>query len=208
MGLEQEFFLVDRKGAPSDLADPFLWGCQQAAREEGLDPRCFESESVKGLVEITTPPSQGVEEIGQALPGQSRAGVRRRVGARSRPVSVGDVPPPHKSRAPRRSELRGQGQHHRARSVLARGEMRRGASAPGAARRHGLARREVCARRLDRRAAGAPRHVQPRHRPGPGARGPHAPALSTKGGQAGSPPGRSTTGASSASKVSMRTCAR
>ena len=30
VGLEQEFFLVDRKGALSDLADPFLRRCQDA----------------------------------------------------------------------------------------------------------------------------------------------------------------------------------
>jgi carboxylate-amine ligase len=63
MGLEHEFFLVDRKGAPSDLADLFLWECREAARAEGLDPLCFEAESVKGLVEITTPPSYGLVEM-------------------------------------------------------------------------------------------------------------------------------------------------
>jgi gamma-glutamyl:cysteine ligase YbdK (ATP-grasp superfamily) len=63
MGLEQEFFLVDRKGEPRDLADLFLWGCREAARAEGLDPRCFKAESVKGLVEICTPPSYGMGEI-------------------------------------------------------------------------------------------------------------------------------------------------
>jgi hypothetical protein len=35
MGLEQEFFLVDRGGAPSDLADLFLWECREKARAEG-----------------------------------------------------------------------------------------------------------------------------------------------------------------------------
>jgi gamma-glutamyl:cysteine ligase YbdK (ATP-grasp superfamily) len=63
MGLEHEFFLVDREGALSDLADLFLWECREEARAEGLDPRCFQGESVMGLVEITTPPSHGVEEI-------------------------------------------------------------------------------------------------------------------------------------------------
>jgi hypothetical protein len=53
MGLEQEFFLVDRRGEPRDLADPFLSGCREAARAEGLDPRSFEGECAKGLVEIT-----------------------------------------------------------------------------------------------------------------------------------------------------------
>jgi gamma-glutamyl:cysteine ligase YbdK (ATP-grasp superfamily) len=63
MGLEQEFFLVDRNGVSRDLADLYLWNCRQAALAEGLDPRCFKSESVKGLVEITTPPSHGVGEM-------------------------------------------------------------------------------------------------------------------------------------------------
>jgi gamma-glutamyl:cysteine ligase YbdK (ATP-grasp superfamily) len=63
MGLEQEFFLVDRSGAPRDLADLFWWECREAARVEGVDPQCFEAESVKGLVEITTPPSYGLVEM-------------------------------------------------------------------------------------------------------------------------------------------------
>jgi len=63
MGLEQEFFLVDRRGAPCELADLFLSECWQAAREEGLDLSCFKGESVMGLVEITTPPSHGVGEM-------------------------------------------------------------------------------------------------------------------------------------------------
>ena len=63
MGFEQEFFLVDRRGEPRNLADLFLSECRQAAREEGLDPSCFKAESVKGLVEITTPPSYAVGEM-------------------------------------------------------------------------------------------------------------------------------------------------
>jgi len=63
MGLEHEFFLVDRGGPLSDLADLFLWECREEARAQGLDTRCFQAESAMGLVEITTPPSHGVEEI-------------------------------------------------------------------------------------------------------------------------------------------------
>jgi gamma-glutamyl:cysteine ligase YbdK (ATP-grasp superfamily) len=63
IGLEQEFFLVDRRGAPRDLADPFLRECREAARAEGLDPRSFEAECAKGMVEITTPPSHGVVDL-------------------------------------------------------------------------------------------------------------------------------------------------
>jgi carboxylate-amine ligase len=63
MGLEHEFFLVDRSGEPRDLADLFLRECREAARAEGLDPRCFKAESVMGMVEITTPPTHGVGEM-------------------------------------------------------------------------------------------------------------------------------------------------
>ncbi len=63
MGLEQEFFLVDRVGAPSDLADLFLRRCRDAAQTEGLDSRCFKAECAKGLVEIVTPPSPRLADL-------------------------------------------------------------------------------------------------------------------------------------------------
>jgi gamma-glutamyl:cysteine ligase YbdK (ATP-grasp superfamily) len=72
IGLEQEFFLVDRRGAPRELADVFLRGCSRAARAEGLDPHCFKAESVRNLVEITTPPSDGVEEMARHYLGNLR----------------------------------------------------------------------------------------------------------------------------------------
>src|SRR5215212_10281301 len=63
IGLEQEFFVVDRKGAPRDLADLLLRECREAARVEGLDPRCFKAECAKGLVEITTPPNLRLADL-------------------------------------------------------------------------------------------------------------------------------------------------
>jgi len=63
IGLEQEFFVVDRQGAPRDLADLLLRECREAARVEGLDPRCFKAECAKGLVEITTPPSPRLADL-------------------------------------------------------------------------------------------------------------------------------------------------
>src|SRR5215213_1486128 len=63
MGLEHEFFLVDRGGEPRDLVDLFLWECREEAQAEGLDPSCFKTECVKSLVEITTPPSSGLEDL-------------------------------------------------------------------------------------------------------------------------------------------------
>jgi len=47
IGLEQEFFLVNRTGELCDLADHFLGRCWEAAETEGLDPRCFKAECAK-----------------------------------------------------------------------------------------------------------------------------------------------------------------
>jgi gamma-glutamyl:cysteine ligase YbdK (ATP-grasp superfamily) len=63
IGLEQEFFVVDRTGALCGLADPLLRRCWEAAEAIGLDPRCFKAECVKSMVEITTPPSSGFEDL-------------------------------------------------------------------------------------------------------------------------------------------------
>jgi hypothetical protein len=63
IGLEQEFFVVDRKGEPRDLADLLLRGYREAARAKGLDPRCFKAECAKGLVEIATPPSPRLADL-------------------------------------------------------------------------------------------------------------------------------------------------
>ena len=63
IGLEQEFFLVDPTGELSDSADLYLRECWEAAEAEGLDARCFKSECVRSLVEITTPPSSGIEDL-------------------------------------------------------------------------------------------------------------------------------------------------
>jgi gamma-glutamyl:cysteine ligase YbdK (ATP-grasp superfamily) len=63
IGLEQEFYLVDRTGTLCDLADLFLRRCWEAAEAIGLDPRCFKPECVKSLLEITTPPSSGLEDL-------------------------------------------------------------------------------------------------------------------------------------------------
>ena len=63
IGLEQEYFLVDRTGEISGLAEYFLRRCWEAAELEGLDPRCFKPECVKNLLEVTTPPSASFEEL-------------------------------------------------------------------------------------------------------------------------------------------------
>jgi gamma-glutamyl:cysteine ligase YbdK (ATP-grasp superfamily) len=66
IGLEQEFFLVGRTGELCDLADLFVRRCREAARAEGIDPRCFKPECVKSLVEITTPPSSDLKDLAKS----------------------------------------------------------------------------------------------------------------------------------------------
>jgi carboxylate-amine ligase len=56
IGLEQEFFLVDKEGFPSDQADEFLQRCREEAEAVGCSPEYFVPEWVKGMVEINTPP--------------------------------------------------------------------------------------------------------------------------------------------------------
>jgi len=63
IGLEQEFFLVYRTGALCDLAGVFLRECWEMAEAIGLDPGCFKPECTKSLVEITTPPSLGFQDL-------------------------------------------------------------------------------------------------------------------------------------------------
>jgi gamma-glutamyl:cysteine ligase YbdK (ATP-grasp superfamily) len=55
-GLEQEFFLVENSGYPSERADEFLGRCREATGEEAGGPSCFAPEFVLGLVEVNTPP--------------------------------------------------------------------------------------------------------------------------------------------------------
>jgi gamma-glutamyl:cysteine ligase YbdK (ATP-grasp superfamily) len=58
-GLEQEFFLVENSGHPSERADEFLERC----REECGCPVCFAPEFVLGLVEVNTPPVYTLYEL-------------------------------------------------------------------------------------------------------------------------------------------------
>ncbi|HEV8044539.1 MAG TPA: hypothetical protein VGP38_05115, partial [Rubrobacter sp.] len=55
-GLEQEFFLVENSGRPSERADDFLERCREATGEESSGPSCFAPEFVLGLVEVNTLP--------------------------------------------------------------------------------------------------------------------------------------------------------
>src|SRR5215210_6265663 len=65
IGLEQEFFLVDGEGVPSDRADEFLARCREMAGDESLDPNVFVGEVSRSMVEINTPPAHTVPELAQ-----------------------------------------------------------------------------------------------------------------------------------------------
>jgi carboxylate-amine ligase len=61
IGLEQEFFLVERSGLPSVRADEFLERCRREASGASYAP--FAPEFVKGLVEVNTSPVRTLAEL-------------------------------------------------------------------------------------------------------------------------------------------------
>jgi gamma-glutamyl:cysteine ligase YbdK (ATP-grasp superfamily) len=63
LGLEQEFFLVDREGALSNRADEVLQQCWEIAPRQELSPNCFSPEFVKSMVEIKTSPVHTLAEL-------------------------------------------------------------------------------------------------------------------------------------------------
>ena len=65
-GIEQEFFLVDGEGTPSDQADEFLAHCRKAAGDENLSPEGFVGEVSSSMVEINTPPARTVADLAKA----------------------------------------------------------------------------------------------------------------------------------------------
>lgn len=66
MGLEQEFFLVDARGALVEWADEFLTRCREAAESAGTDPEGFAPECSGCIVEINTPPSDSLAGLSRA----------------------------------------------------------------------------------------------------------------------------------------------
>ncbi|NDJ19438.1 glutamate-cysteine ligase family protein [Myxacorys almedinensis] len=65
IGLEQEFFLVDRDGVLSDRADEFLRQCHAIAQAESRDSKYFAPEFVRSIVELNTPPAWSLKELAQ-----------------------------------------------------------------------------------------------------------------------------------------------
>jgi len=94
IGLEQEFFLVDGEGAPSNRADELLARCRETAGEEGLDPEGFVGECSRGMVEINTPPAYTVADLAGAYLKSLELALRagRELGVRLYPLATYPLP--------------------------------------------------------------------------------------------------------------------
>jgi gamma-glutamyl:cysteine ligase YbdK (ATP-grasp superfamily) len=92
VGLEQEFFLVEESGLPSQRSDEFLERCKEQSEPDG--PMCFAPEFVKGLVEVNAPPVHtpaGLErEYAENL--RVAVGAARSLGLRLYPLGTYPLP--------------------------------------------------------------------------------------------------------------------
>ena len=88
-GLEQEFFLVDNFGRPSEWADEFLERCCEAG-----GPACFAPEFVFGLVEVNTPPVQTLYDLEREYAQNLQLALRtaRSLGLRLYPLGTYPLP--------------------------------------------------------------------------------------------------------------------
>jgi gamma-glutamyl:cysteine ligase YbdK (ATP-grasp superfamily) len=89
-GLEQEFFLVENSGHPSERADEFLERC----REESVGPVCFAPEFVLSLVEVNTPPVHTFLDLEREYAQNLRIALRtaRSLGLRLYPLGTYPLP--------------------------------------------------------------------------------------------------------------------
>jgi carboxylate-amine ligase len=89
-GLEQEFFLVETSGHPSERADEFLERC----REESTGSVCFAPEFVLGLVEVNTPPVYTLYDLEREYVQNLRIALRtaRSLGLRLYPLGTYPLP--------------------------------------------------------------------------------------------------------------------
>jgi carboxylate-amine ligase len=89
-GLEQEFFLLENSGHPSERADEFLERC----REESAGPVCFAPEFVLGLVEVNTPPVYTLYDLEREYAQNLRIALRtaRSLGLRLYPLGTYPLP--------------------------------------------------------------------------------------------------------------------
>ena len=89
-GLEQEFFLVEDSGHPSERADEFLELC----RKESGGRMCFAPEFVLGLVEVNTPPVYTLYDLEREYAQNLRIALRtsRSLGLRLYPLGTYPLP--------------------------------------------------------------------------------------------------------------------
>jgi gamma-glutamyl:cysteine ligase YbdK (ATP-grasp superfamily) len=89
-GLEQEFFLVENSGHPSERADVFLERC----REESGRNVCFVPEFVLGLIEVNTPPVYTLYDLEREYAQNLRTALRtaRSLGLRLYPLGTYPLP--------------------------------------------------------------------------------------------------------------------
>jgi Glutamate-cysteine ligase family 2(GCS2) len=94
VGLEQEFFLVEESGRPSERADEFLKRCREASEAEGAGEAYVAPEFVKGLVEVSTPPVHTLAQLEREYLGNLRLALRaaRSLGIRLYPLGTYPLP--------------------------------------------------------------------------------------------------------------------
>jgi gamma-glutamyl:cysteine ligase YbdK (ATP-grasp superfamily) len=94
IGIEQEFFLVDGEGMPSDRADELLTRCREWAGAEGLSPEGFVGEVSTSMVEINAPPACTIAELAKAYLARLDLALRvgRELGVRLYPLSTYPLP--------------------------------------------------------------------------------------------------------------------
>jgi gamma-glutamyl:cysteine ligase YbdK (ATP-grasp superfamily) len=92
VGLEQEFFLVEDSGLPSQRADEFLDRCTEETGAGGS--MCFAPEFVKGLVEVNTSPVHTFAELEREYVENLSLAVRaaRSLGLRLYPLGTYPLP--------------------------------------------------------------------------------------------------------------------
>ena len=94
IGLEQEFFLVNDAGVPSDCADEFLSRCREMAVVEGLEPESFVGEVSRSIVEINNPPACTVVDLAETYLASLYLALRagRELGVRIYPLATYPLP--------------------------------------------------------------------------------------------------------------------
>ena len=93
-GLEQEFFLVEGSGRPSQRADEFLERCRAVTEAESGSAACFAPEFVLGLVEVNTPPVNALSDLEREYARNLEVALRtaRSLGLRLYPLGTYPLP--------------------------------------------------------------------------------------------------------------------